>query len=233
MATNFPIKCDRCDEFLYLRWEVSRNQSCECPCCPDRWAIAWINKTGGILMAVKVYSAAIGTMVMRNSTIGSAWHECTEMFRNHHASSFMRGHWPIDYLNDFGNGPREEDGSIYRCTTGTDGIRFVKIVSSEPPRSFAYISAYLSDPRRERNIYLLRQEIEVCPRQNRMEFRFEGKGADAVVTIKRREKGDVSWWEDLTDKHGDLAAINLSFILTGRNEIAPNVQRADALRVRF
>jgi len=48
MATNFPIKCDRCPEFMYLRWEVGRNQSYECPYCSDRWAIVRINSSGGI-----------------------------------------------------------------------------------------------------------------------------------------------------------------------------------------
>ena len=48
MTTHFPISCDQCDTLMYLRWQISRNQSYECPVCPDRWAIVWINSSGGI-----------------------------------------------------------------------------------------------------------------------------------------------------------------------------------------
>ena len=183
-------------------------------------------------MAVKVYSAAIGIESFKGSTIHEAWRKCTEMFRNPHASSYMRGHWPLDYLDEWGNN-RESVGSIYRCVTGTGGIRFVKLIASEPPYSFSYVSAYLESYKTERNIFILRDKIDECPAQKRMDFQFERRGAETVATIKRREKGEVSWWEDLTDKLGDLAAINLSFILTGRNGIASNVQRVDSLRTPF
>jgi hypothetical protein len=48
MTTHFPIRCDRCGELMHFRWQVSRNQSYECPTCQDRWAIVWINSSGGI-----------------------------------------------------------------------------------------------------------------------------------------------------------------------------------------
>lgn len=184
-------------------------------------------------MAIRVYSAAVGTWVMEDSSLENAWDECTEMFRDDHASSYMRGHWPIDYLEITGNRPRGSVGSIYRCVSGMGATRFVKVTSSNPHSSFSYVSVYLGDPRRERDIYELRDELKHCPGQRKMDFSLKRKGADTLITIERRERGEVSWWADLTDKHGDLAAVNLSFILTGDGGIAPNVERADHLKIDF
>lgn len=181
-------------------------------------------------MAVKVYSAAIGTKTMKDSSIETAWDGCTEMFRDDHASSYMRGHWPIDYLNLPGNRPRGNVGSIYRCISGMGATRVIKITSWSPPRSFAYVSVYPSDPRRERGIDELREEMDRCPSQRKMVFSLESKDSDTIITIKRWERGDISWWASLTDKYGDRAAMNLSLILTGRNELSPTVERADHLR---
>ena len=48
MTNHFPIRCDSCGDLMYFRWQTSRNQSYECPTCSDRWAIVWINSSGGV-----------------------------------------------------------------------------------------------------------------------------------------------------------------------------------------
>lgn len=48
MATQFPIQCDICGNLMLLRQTITRHQSYECPRCADRWAIVWVNTSGGI-----------------------------------------------------------------------------------------------------------------------------------------------------------------------------------------
>ena len=182
-------------------------------------------------MPVKVYSAAKATFPLKGQAREQAWKTLTEMFRDPHASSYQRGHWPIDPVIVDDDGPNV--GAVFFCFSGMGSNRFVEIKEWKPLESFSYESAY---PRNiddivdrtdipGTNAEAAKKAIAESTTKRRMDFSLAARGADTIVTIVRREKADVGMFGGKKN----LAKENLEFIL-GSN-IA--VERADHLRNNF